>query len=74
MSEEERCAICSYRISKNMVVCPNCGNVIHRNDFHIITSNRYNFNIDKNLEYLEKMDDALSHLEEELDAILCQKR
>lgn len=74
MNEIERCVICSNLITDTMVVCPHCGSVIHREEFHIDSHNRYNYTVDKNIEYLEKIDLALCHLEEELDAFLCKKR
>lgn len=57
-----------------MAICPHCGSVIHRTEDKSIPRNRYDYNIDRNLESLEKMDDTLCHLEEELDAFLCKKR
>jgi hypothetical protein len=57
-----------------MAICPHCGSVINRTIDKPTPRNRYDYDIDKNLEYLEKMDDTLCHLEEELDAFLCKKR
>lgn len=74
MDEVERCLICSNKITKVMVICPNCGCVIERRELSPETHNRYNYNKDKNLEYLDKLDLALSRLEQELDAFLCKKR
>ena len=74
MIEEERCVICSNIITKTMDICPFCGSVIQRGNNHLDNINRYDFDRGKNLEYLEKMDITLCHLEEELDAFLCKKR
>lgn len=74
MNDIERCVICSNEITDTMVICPHCGSVIARHDYHVPSNNRYDYTVDKNLEYLEKMDLALCHLEEELDAFLCKKR
>jgi len=73
MREIEKCVICNNEITNTMVLCPNCGNVINRADY---SENRvkYNYTLDKNIESLEKIDMALCHLEEELDAFLCKKR
>ena len=67
MEDEERCFICNNEITKYMDICPNCGTIIQK-------LGRYNHNVGKNLEYLEKIDETLVQLEEELDIILCKKQ
>lgn len=74
MDEEDRCNICSNKISKTMDICPHCGCMINHAEYHMESKNRYDYDRDKNLEYLEQMDITLCHLEEELDAFLCKKR
>lgn len=74
MNGNERCVICGNRISGDMDICPHCGCIIDRKGFRGDITGRYNFDRVKNLEYLERMEITLCHLEEELDAFLCKKR
>ncbi len=74
MEANERCVVCGNQISKSILICPHCGNVINKERFPKGSEHNYHSSIDKNIEYLEQMDNALYHLEQELDAFLCKKR